>query len=367
MNKYKLSCGQELSYPLNTLSAKARTFTSFAKHFLCLCFLTINLSAQDAEQKERPNVTPVPASERQVGIAYGLWMDHKQWKGNNCWGTPALGKYDSRDRRVIRKHAEWLYDAGVDFVWLDWSNNINYDSAKVWEGGHQDVIEDATAILFNEYAKLEKRPKISVFIGVTLAPEAVKDGRLQKKADQFYTMYVANPRYRFLLQDHEGKPLLVVYVNTPTPWPNGIPDWDDERFTVRWMTGFVSEQKSLLNNDKDRVSKYGYWSWEDRVKQTYPIRNNYPEAMVICAATRGQKVKYIPPSGRRNGATFKEQFARAREIGPKFAMIVSWNEWVRAEQPTTEISKDIEPSKEFGHFYLKLMKSEIAKFKGIKK
>ncbi len=40
---------------------------------------------------------------------------------------PALGRYDSRDRRVMRKHAEWLTDAGVDFIWLDWSNNVTYD------------------------------------------------------------------------------------------------------------------------------------------------------------------------------------------------------------------------------------------------
>lgn len=308
---------------------------------------------------------PVPPEERKVGIAYGLWMDSGQWK--EAWGTPLLGKYDSCDRQIIRKHAEQLADAGVDFVWLDWSNNINYDPSKAWNGGRQDLIEDATAILFDEYTKIDKHPKISIFIGVTGVPEALKDGRLQKKADQVYDMYVDNPRYRELLQDYEGKPLLVVYVNTPTPWPNEKPDWDDNRFTVRWMTGYVSEQKSLLTSDEERISKYGYWSWEDRGRQTYAVYDGHPEAMVITAATREQKGQgewnYIPAKGRRDGETFKEQWAYARKIGPKFAMIVSWNEWVRGEQPTAEISKDIEPSKEFGDFYLKLMKEEIAKFK----
>ena len=313
-------------------------------------------------------VLPTPPAERKVGIAYGLWMDNAQWQGDNCWGTPKLGKYDSRDRRVISKHAEWLVDAGVDFVWLDWSNNITYDPSRIWDGGHQDEIEDATAILFDEYAKLAKKPKISIFIGVTLAPEALKDGRLQKKANQVYNMYVANPRYRPLLQDYNGKPLLVVYVNTPTPWPNNKPEWDDARFTVRWMTGYVSDQKTLLNNDEDRISKYGYWSWEDRGKQTYPVYNGQAEAMVITAATRGHNGRdawrTIPAVGRRGGETFKEHFAYADKIGPRFAMIVSWNEWIRGEQPTAEVSKDIEPSVEFGDFYLKLMKKEIAKFKG---
>lgn len=318
-------------------------------------------------------VKPTPPAERKVGIAYGLWMDKGQWKGDNCWGSPLLGKYDSRDREVIRKHAEWLSDAGVDFVWLDWSNNVNYDPSKPWKGGRQDLIEEATGILFDEYAKLEKRPKISIFLGISCHPpefqnKAVSDGRLQKKADQIYEMYVNNPKYRDLIQEYDGKPLLVVYTNTPTAWRTGLPPWDDERFTVRWMTGYVSEQKSLLNNDRERISKYGYWSWEDRGQQTYTVQNGRAEAMVICASTREQKGRdgwnHIPAKERRNGETFKEQWAYADKIGPKFAMVVSWNEWIRGEQPSPEVSKDIEPSKEFGDFYLKLMKDEIAKFKG---
>lgn len=313
-------------------------------------------------------ITPVPPSERQVGIAYGLWMDQDLWN-SSTWDKPVLGEYDSRDRRIIRKHADWLTDAGVDFIWLDWSNNVTYDPDEFWVGGKQDLIEDATAILFDEYYKMGKKgmkhPRISLFIGVTGAPESAEDGRLQKKADQVYQMYVTHPRYKDMMQMHLGKPLLVVYVDTPSPWQNGTPKWDDDRFTVRWMTGFVSEQVPLRTDD--RVSKYGYWSWEDRGEQTYPLCNGQPESMVICAATRKQdgvgNWAEIPAKGRRDGETFKEQFARARTIGTKFAMIVSWNEWTTGEQPSVEVSKDMEPSVELGDKYLKLMKEEIRKFK----
>ena len=170
--------------------------------------------------KDNRKVTPVPPSEREVGIAYTSWMDNDIW--GNTWGMPALGRYDSRDRRVIRKHAEWLTDAGVDFIWLDWSNNVTYDPDEFWVGGKQDLIEDATAILFDEYYKMGKvgmkHPKISIFIGVTGAPEAADDGRLQKKADQVYDMYANNPKYKDMMQLYLGKPLLVVYVDTPSPW-----------------------------------------------------------------------------------------------------------------------------------------------------
>ena len=331
------------------------------------CALCVFAAAPVAAQTAYP---PTPPSERLVGIAYSTWHQNDHWgDGIHTWGTPLLGDYASDDPKIIRQHAAWLADAGVDFVWEDWSNDIGYQYDPTKKRPDFDMIEGATFALFDEFAKMraagEKTPAISIFAGVTGAPEAATDGRLQKKADQIWNQFVANPVYRPLLQMYLGKPLLVVYVNTPSPFQTGVPAWDDPRFTVRWMTGYISEQSNLRT--ADRVSKLGYWSWEDRGPQTYPVSNGHPEAMVVLAATRPQgkpgERGYIPASPRDNGATFRREWARVDQIGPKFAMIVSWNEWSRGEQPSPEVSKDIEPSKEFGRFYLDLMKQEIAKFK----
>ncbi|MDD3108555.1 MAG: hypothetical protein PHV49_05010 [Alistipes sp.] len=334
---------------------------------LSLCAQTLAPIVQDPDfaADGRGSVTPVPPSEREVGIAYTTWVDESLWQGKT-WDTPMLGKYDIRDRRIIRKHAEWIADAGVDFIWIDWSNNVTYNPDTLWVGGRQDVIEDATNLIFDEYDKLDRaghpHPRISIFLGVTGAPESASDGRLQKKADQIYKDYISNPRYARLIQYYLGKPLLVVYTDTPSPWHTGTPNWKDDRFTVRWMTGFISEQRTLRS--EDRVSRYGYWSWEDRGEQTYPIYKGTPESMVVCAATRAQgQPDSIPAQGREGGKTFKKQFARARQIGTHFAMIVSWNEWTTGEQPSLEVSKDIEPSATLKDQYLRLMKEEIHRFK----
>ena len=44
-------------------------------------------------------------------------------------------------------------------------------------------------------------------------------------------------------------------------------------------------------------------------------------------------------------------------------MVVAWNEWTTGEQPSVEVSKDIEPSVEHGDKYLKILKEEIRRFK----
>ena len=282
---------------------------------IVLSLLLSAFAAASAVQAS-PSYPPVPPSERLVGIAYTTW--HTDPNSPDRWGTPLLGDYVSDNRQIIRRHAEWLSEAGVDFVWVDWSNNINYTHDPKVKNPTFDRIEGATTAIFEEYTQMRaegrKTPRISLFAGVTGAPEAALDGRLQRKADQIYREYAENPKFRPLLQTYLGKPLLVVYVNTPSPFPDGVPQWNDDRFTVRWMTGYVTEQPNLRT--KELVSKYGYWSWEDRGPQTYTVHDGRPESMVVVASYRpqlgsgpdGKGAGYIPAAPRRHGETFRQQW-----------------------------------------------------------
>jgi hypothetical protein len=343
--------------------------------WFCLIALGIVVTAvQGGWAEVYPQVAPAAAikpadayppsspAQRLVGIAYSTWHVTPNW--HSAWGTPSLGFYASDDRAVIRQHARWLADAGVDFIWIDWSNNIKYTFDPAKKNPTFDMIEGATHLIFDQYADMRahghKTPNISIFAGVTGAPESAFDGRLQKKVDQIYTQYVADPKYRSLMQDYLGKPLLVIYVNTPSPYQQGTPQWDDPRFTVRWMTGYVTQQPALRT--EDGISKFGYWSWEDRGAQTFTVHDGVPESMVVVASYRKEGTK-IPAGERNNGKTFLAQWARARKVGPRIVTVVSWNEWSKGEQPSPQVSKDIEPSKEFGTQYLELMKQQISLFK----
>jgi hypothetical protein len=128
------------------------------------------------------------------------------------------------------------------------------------------------------------------------------------------------------------------------------------------MTGFVSQQPGLLA--PGGISRFGYWSWEDRGPPTVAAYQGQAEAMTIVAAWRGDGRSQIPAQGRRDGETFIEGWMRARRIGPRFALAGTFNEWANPnEEPSVEVSKDLEPSRVFGRKYLDLLKTEAAAFK----
>lgn len=305
--------------------------------------------------------------DRLVGIAYSAWHRKSLDWNERTWNVPLINPYDSTDREAVYQHGIWFAEADIDFVFVDWSNNTEYDP-QTMRGPHSDftMIEEATDVLFEVWAEIPNAPKICIFVGPGHSGiENVKNGNHQKKVNQVYKNYIENKKYNEMYFYYEGKPLLMCYGATPTLY-GADPEWKDDRFTVRWVTGYVGQQKELYN-EKTLQSKR-YWSWEERGAQTYTVIDGMVEAVTCSAATRQQDAEgereYIPPCMRNNGATLKKQFQRAVDLGAKIVLLVSWNEWVISEQISVEQSKDLEPSEIHGTFYYDLMKREIKKFKG---
>jgi hypothetical protein len=307
-----------------------------------------------------PSASVSPPSGRCVGIAYALWHKDVRWQDapgpRKPWGTPELGYYRSDDPAIVARHAGWLSGTGVDFVVIDWSNDLAVDIRQ--KGGMPTLrfIEQATIGLFDAWAAQAAAPRVTLMIGNPGEPDAVKNGKLKGKADEVYALFVASPSRARMLQTYLGKPLLLVYVGTPSPWGHSLPPWQDDRFTVRFVSGFLTQQLTLLGSGT--VSRYGYWSWEDRRQPTYAVFQGYPECMTVVAAWRG---KGSP--GRDGGQTYLSQWTHARKIGPRFVLAGTFNEWWLSEQDSPEASKDIEPSREYGWRYMDILKEQVALFK----
>ena len=308
-----------------------------------------------------------PYEDRQVGIAYSTWhTSSRQWgKGKGTWDLPLDGPYLSDDRDVIYKHGILLRDAGIDFVFVDWTNNTNYDPITMREQRADfRMIEEATDLLFEIWSTIEGAPKICIFAGPGhQGIESVDNGNHQKKVDQIYRDYVE--KYPELYYSYEGKPLLMCYGATPNQY-GSRPKWTDDRFTIRWATGYVGQQSGLFV--KETLMSRSFWSWEERGAQTFTTIDGRVECITCTASSRSQGKEgdssYIPAYGRDNGATLKKQFQRANDLGAGMVILVSWNEWTTGEQPSPEISKDLEPSEIHGTFYYDLLCEQIKKYTG---
>ena len=326
-----------------------------------------NYDDVEIEQTGVGKYEQTPYEDRLVGIAYSTWLCTKiiTW-GKNTWDTPLYGNYYSDDRDMIAKHAELLRDAGVDFIFIDWTNNTTYDPATMRESlSDFRMIEEATDLVFEIWSKIEGAPKICIFAGPGHSGnENVSNGKHQKKVDQIYSSYVE--KYPDQYFHYQGKPLLMCYGATPNQY--GVrPKWTDDRFTIRWATGYVGQQDSLYN-PKTMATRNQWWSWEERGLQPYSVYDGRVECVTCTAASRAQGSEgdssYIPAYGRENGLTLKKQFQRANDLGAGMVILISWNEWTTGEQPSPEVSKDLEPSVVHGTFYYDLLCEQIRKFKG---
>lgn len=120
------------------------------------------------------------------------------------------------------------------------------------------------------------------------------------------------------------------------------------------------------SDDEKVICQHGKWLTEAGVDFIFVDWSNFAAWRADNGKGEPQPRQAVPEQGRLNGLTFRRQWNRADSIGVKIALVVSWNEWSRGEQPSAEISKDIEPSENFGYFYLDLLQKEIQKFRSLK-
>ena len=69
-----------------------------------------------------------------TAISTGATAEYYDWKispeqGTHYWGEPLYGYYCGTDPWVVRKHLELFAYAGIDFLYLDYTNNIFYPEA----------------------------------------------------------------------------------------------------------------------------------------------------------------------------------------------------------------------------------------------
>ena len=340
-----------------------------------------------------------PASSQDVCIDWEPWFT-KDNLGGKPWlsrpgaeGVPLVGLYGSFNADVVRQHAIWFAEAGVNCILVDWSNNLW--SKKKWADrsiGIQELI-NATTFALQEYASMREEsliapPKAVIMIGYINGPPAAPSA-LQDEAAWIHTNYIETFGVDHFLQ-LDGRPVLVI-LDTRDDHPPRL-DWNvSKMFSVRWMGTQLQDRPAL-------GQKEGFWSWMDgSYEPVVAMHSNNAEALTVTPGffnSGGWLGQNAAPYN--NGATFVKTMESAMRTNPSVLLVCQWNEF--AGQPggppgqyvdsyNVSLTNDMEPislsecayvrpgdkgrlpicDSGWGFFSLNLLKASLATFRGVKK
>ena len=357
--------------------------------------------------------------ERKVGIFYWTWhkntsvskplniteilreypdavndYDHKIWSKSGSftgwWNEPLFGYYTEMDDYVLRKHAELLADAGVDFVLFDCTNNdLTFEAEylnvlKVWSQARKEGV---------------RTPQVGFML-----PFWDQDYTLSSLKQIFYRLYKPGI-YQDLWFYWEGKPLVMgisEMLDESDPelediknfftFRKGVPEyWLEDGTDAEWGWLHVYPQAVYYNADgtpeqttvgvaqnadyttmKLSAMNSGHnmgrgYSMQKDFSYTYTYRGKE----IVCSSAMENAHYY--------GINFQEQWNYALKIDPEIVFVTGWNEWTVGryeewggvknafpDQCDDANSRDIEPSKGElrDHFYYQLV-SNVRKYKGM--
>jgi hypothetical protein len=171
-----------------------------------------------------------------VGMEWEPWFTAHNWVWNLHEAVPLVGLYDSFNEAVLLQHVYWMVDAGVDFLVVDWTNNLWGVPHWADRGVYAQEIINATTFTLAAYESLRRAgvatPRIVLLLGLDNGPQesiqclleevpsanvldishapSAKPPRFSRQVDWIAQNYLTNFSSEAWVQ-YEGKPLLVIF------------------------------------------------------------------------------------------------------------------------------------------------------------
>ena len=308
--------------------------------------------ATDALGRKLPTYQEVggPKPNRYVGMFYWQWHGPDRWgpdynvteflkshpgfkdfeahpKGGPddptwYWAEPLFGYYLSTDPWVIRKHLKMLSDAGVDFLFLDYTNGSIYDAE----------MKQFLAVAEDMKAKGVPVPRLAFFL----------NSEPEWKIEALYQTWYKPGHYDDMWFRWQGKPLLMA--SRPTQpvkmkEPGLLPAIQDY-FTWRPTWAFHDAAKEPTK-----------WRFMDEFYQGGPQRpalgpDGKVEQMVVSKSLGGPlwgnmktggvscapghvpvyNDQWVSPDTAK-GLFFQAQWDNAEKVAAPILLVTGWNEW----------------------------------------
>jgi hypothetical protein len=242
------------------------------------------------------------------------------------WAQPLLGYYRSTDPWVIRKHLPMLAAAGVDFLFLDYTNSSSYDP------------ELTTFLSIAESLKRDglAMPQLTFFLNHL--PD--------QKIEALYVEWFKPGKHEGMWFRWRGKPLLMVPMPTDASKlqnPALLPEIQNY-FTWRptWALGRADRDPHLwrfLSDPKDPPALDENGQVEQMVVNKSmggPIWNALANGGVSAVTGTGTNAKphtaadydngWMLPDAAK-GIYFQAEWDHAMQVAPPILLVTGWNEW----------------------------------------
>ncbi len=265
-----------------------------------------------------------------VGTWYTIWWQKEGSPSFENWYLEDwtrikpvdYGYYGSGDPDYLTSVLVRLKYIGIDFLVLDDTNSPK-------GGGYYEALAKNLLMVFKTANSLGGyTPKIAIATGGAFRDygDTVQQ---QKDFDRYYEIFSQAPEVTYL---YEGKPLLVMYMAGTL---NVQYQDNQNRFTQRYGTGYISTQKNAV--DETIFQTQGNWGW------VWDMQNPNSEIMGVQPGyNKAHQGVYYKPFPRDNGVRYTQMWLEAIKTNPKVIMIPSYND--HAEETGWEATMPIRPA-----------------------
>ena len=234
------------------------------------------------------------------------------------WGEPLFGYYLSTDPWVIRKHLVMLADAGVDFLFLDYTNGSVYDpELKTLLEVAEDLKSKGVAV-----------PRLTFFL----------NSEPDWKVEKLYAEWYKPGRYDDLWFRWQGKPLLMAPKTADATKLKDAALLPEIQGYFTWRPTWAFQ---------DAAKEPTKWRFLDTHPQRPALRpDGKVEQMVVSKSLGGPintnmeiggasstpghvptyDAQWLTPDSAK-GLFFQAQWDRAMKVAAPILLVTGWNEW----------------------------------------
>lgn len=307
-----------------------------------------------------PEKIDKPYYKSKVGTTFATWWTeptsptHEHWyaKNFNRLKPVEYDYYSCGDPEYLANVFERMKNIGIDFVLLD-DNNPHWNDFGYIARNINICFETARSMKNNA-------PKLAILTGHPLIEG--KMDVLQYSIDMYYYDYVS--KFPETYYNWKDKPLLVLNVAREI---DKIGSYYDDRFTIRYGTGLVRQQKFIKDLETEKqefvmsiLSQTGNWA------RVFDAPNPNPEIIGVnpgySKVHSGIDGYYIP---RENGKTYMNMWLEAIKSNREVILIGSYNihpeetGW-EAVKPIRKISTDNDDPCKDPFLYEKITEAYLA-------